>query len=202
MHTFRVVVLLFLTSFSQPVQAQNWDINIVKAINPENPDSKFFRLTSSSVYVIGIAAPVSLFTAGMITRDSMIKRQSYEMVAAALIELAVTGSLKNIINRRRPVEKYPFDVFPYDSYSGKSIPSGHTSMAFATATSLSLQFRKWYVVIPSCLWATSVGYSRIYLGVHYPSDVIAGAVVGAGSAYLAHWLNRKIFQNRDRFKHR
>jgi membrane-associated phospholipid phosphatase len=198
----RVNAIVFFIAFSQYATAQNWDINTVKALNPENPDSKFFRGISSSVYVIGISAPVGLLTAGLISGDSLLKRKSYEMFAAALIELAVTGGIKNIVNRQRPVEKYPLDVFPYASYSGKSIPSGHTSMAFATSTSLWLQFRKWYIVIPSYLWATTVGYSRIYLGVHYPSDVIAGAVVGAGSAYLAHWLNRKIFQKPSRFKHR
>ena len=193
---FRALFITFLTLIHPGLPAQNLDINIVKAINPQNPDSKYFRATSSSVYILGVAAPVGVLTAGLIENDRILRRKSYEMFGAALLELAVTGAWKNITNRQRPAEKYPLDVFPYRIYSGKSIPSGHTSMAFATAASLSLQFKKWYVVVPSYLWATSVGYSRIYLGVHYPTDIIAGAAVGIGSAYLANWLNRKVFQKR------
>ena len=75
------------------------------------------------------------------------------------------------------------------------MPSGHTSSVFATATSLSMAYPKWYVVVPSFVWAGSVGYSRMHLGVHYPSDVIIGALVGSGSAILTRkanqWLNSK-----------
>jgi membrane-associated phospholipid phosphatase len=77
-----------------------------------------------------------------------------------------------------------------------SFPSGHTSDAFATATSLSIAFPKWYVIAPSFLWACSVGYSRMDLGVHYPSDVMAGAIIGAGSAYLCYKANRWIQKRR------
>jgi membrane-associated phospholipid phosphatase len=81
------------------------------------------------------------------------------------------------------------------------MPSAHTSSAFATATSLSLAFPKWYVVVPSFVWASSVGYSRMHLGVHYPSDVLVGALVGSGSAFLTQkanqWLNKKREKNNN-----
>jgi undecaprenyl-diphosphatase len=76
--------------------------------------------------------------------------------------------------------------FTYDP----SFPSGHTSSAFNTATFICLTYPKWYVIAPAALWATSVAYSRMYLGVHYPSDVLAGAVLGAGTAYLTYYLNK------------
>lgn len=86
-------------------------------------------------------------------------------------------------------------VQPVVSEASYSMPSGHTSTAFATATSLSLAYPKWYVVAPSFVWAGAIGYSRMHLGVHYPSDVLAGAIVGSGSAYLTYkanqWINKK-----------
>ena len=76
--------------------------------------------------------------------------------------------------------------------SDASFPSGHTSTAFSMATSISFQNKKWYIVLPAYLWATTVGYSRLYLGVHYPSDVFAGALIGVGSVYINNWLQHQI----------
>jgi membrane-associated phospholipid phosphatase len=53
-------------------------------------------------------------------------------------------------------------------------------------------YPKWYIIVPSICWAGAVGYSRMHLGVHYPSDVVAGALVGAGSAWLTHYVNKKL----------
>jgi len=82
--------------------------------------------------------------------------------------------------------------------SSRSFPSGHTSAAFSLATTLSIQHPKWYIIIPSYTFASLVGYSRIYLGAHYPSDVIAGALVGTGAAWLNHQLIKYWQQHKRR----
>jgi len=79
-------------------------------------------------------------------------------------------------------------------------PSGHTSTAFATATALTLQYPKWYVIAPSYVYAGLVGYSRMHPGVHHPSDVLAGALIGAGCAYLSHVVNKKLMGGHARQK--
>ena len=86
-----------------------------------------------------------------------------------------------------------------------SFPSGHTSDAFSLATALSIVYPKWYVVVPAYAWAVTVGYSRMALGVHYPGDVLAGALIGAGSAYLCFrgqlWLQKKQTQKKRIITH-
>jgi membrane-associated phospholipid phosphatase len=49
-------------------------------------------------------------------------------------------------------------------------------------------------VVPAYTWASAVGYSRMHLGVHYPSDVLAGALLGAGSAWVTYKLNKWLQQ--------
>ena len=94
-------------------------------------------------------------------------------------------------------DEYPGRVHAYSHEGSPSFPSGHTATAFALATSLSVKYPKWYVIAPSALWACSVGVSRMNEGVHYPSDVLAGAAIGAGCAvvniYVNKWLNKWLF---------
>ena len=67
-----------------------------------------------------------------------------------------------------------------------SFPSDHTSTAFFTATSFSIAFPKWSVPVFSFLWATAIGYSRMFLGVRHASDVFAGTIVGIGSTVIMY----------------
>jgi membrane-associated phospholipid phosphatase len=99
--------------------------------------------------------------------------------------------LKKSVNRNRPYVTYPF-LQNYKIENDSSFPSGSTSVAFSAATSLSLSYPKWYVIAPAALYASGVGYSRLHLGVHYPSDVLAGAVLGAGSAFVSRRLNKML----------
>ena len=196
----RILLLAGCFSFCQQIAAQNWDIDLLKNINPQNPNSVVMKGFSSSVYPIAVAAPVSLVIAGFIEKDKQLKNKGWELAGSLAINTIVTQGAKRIINRQRPYTTYPNQVFAESIETDPSFPSGHTSTAFATATTLSLEFKKWYVVIPAYVWAAGVGYSRIYLGKHYPTDVIAGAVVGAGSAILSRWLTKQLLNNKQSYK--
>ena len=192
-----ITVLLGCIVASVNVHAQNWDINTLKSINPDNPSSKVWRTTSSSAYVFGFGVPVGLLVAGELSNNKETKLKAYEVAGSVIIATVITQGLKPIIRRDRPFGKYPNDVHPYkETDDHKSMPSGHTSLAFSTAASLAITYKKWYITVPAYVWATGVGYSRLYLGAHYPTDVIAGAAVGIGSAYLSHWLNKKLFRKK------
>ena len=99
---------------------------------------------------------------------------------------------KYIVRRPRPYIKYEGDLVSVSTEPDPSFPSGHSVLAFSTATSLSLLYPRWYVIAPSFLWAAAVGYSRLYLGVHYPSDVLVSALVGIGVAVLSHYVAQRL----------
>ncbi|MBI1341663.1 MAG: phosphatase PAP2 family protein [Terrimonas sp.] len=154
---------------------------------------KFISKTSEPIS-LGITAGILL--KGYLSKNNKIKNQGWEMAASGASAFMITQLVKTTINRDRPIVKYPF-IDAYDkTILHHSFPSGHTSAAFNTATTLSLLYRKWYVVAPAFLWAAATGYSRLHLGVHYPTDVIAGAFTGAASALLTHKLYGWYIKNR------
>ena len=143
---------------------------------------------SRSTYAVVVAVPVSMGTAALIRKDEELLKNAIYVGASLAANTGLTYALKYSINRERPYDKYLGLNIPYPE-SSPAFPSGHSSIAFATATSLTLKYPKWYVAAPSYFWACSVGYSRMNLGVHYPSDVLAGALLGASSAYITYLVN-------------
>jgi membrane-associated phospholipid phosphatase len=174
--------------------AQNIDLDILKSINPKDPNSQFWKTNSSSAYWIPAGISVGTLVTGFIKKDSRLKRNGYETLISIGVSTLISEGLKSAFRRTRPADAYPNDVFVSRPAHGRSFPSGHTTLAFATATSVALQYKKWYIVVPSYLWAASIGYSRMYLGKHYPSDVLAGTIIGIGSGFFSHWVTKKIFK--------
>ena len=188
-----LAVFLFCITF---LNAQNADINILRDINVNRNISldPTFKIITNSAVPISVATPIIIYSVGLIKQDSTIKKQAIFIGETFLVSAFVTTALKHSIKRERPFDTYS-DIDKATSAPGYSFPSGHTSTAFATATSLSMAYPKWYVIAPSFVWASAVGYSRMHLGVHYPTDVFAGALVGSGCAYITYrankWLNKK-----------
>lgn len=199
--TIILLCIIFLL-LSVKTYAQNTDIEILSHINQES--SSFLRdyskLASNTTKVVGLAVPVVIGAVALINQDDDLLKSGIYIAASQLATVALTYSFKLVVDRPRPYITYPDKIVAYDALSSSSFPSGHTSFAFATATSLSIEFPKWYVIAPSYLWACSVGYSRMNLGVHYPSDVLAGALLGAGSAYLTYKLNQWFWKKCDNKK--
>jgi membrane-associated phospholipid phosphatase len=157
--------------------------------------TKVFKDLSNTTEIATIAVPAAVLIAGLAENNSSILKKSLYLAESAAATTFVTFGMKYAFQRSRPYMVTP-GLTKVSGGSGPSFPSGHTSVAFATATSLTLAFPKWYVAVPAYAWAASVGYSRMYLGVHYPTDVLAGAVIGAGSAWLMYKANKWLFKKK------
>ena len=102
---------------------------------------------------------------------------------AFAIERPLYFILKKTLKRRRPPEVIPYFcslVTPSDQFS---FPSGHTMAAFLLASLCCLIYGA--AAYPLYLWAMLVGCSRVILGVHFPTDILAGALLGSVMAYLS-----------------
>ena len=195
------ILLLLLVTLQFRVSGQNTDINLLKPINKNETAFKNAWLggVASADIPLSVGIPVGIAITGFLRHDDHLKQDALYMGVGFLISSAITISVKKLVNRQRPFVTYPF-IIKRDTESGsESFPSGHTSSAFCTATELALRYPTWYVIVPSYLFAASVGWARMYQGVHYPSDVLAGAVVGAGSAWLG-WKLQKWMQGRPHKK--
>ena len=199
---YHFYLLIVFTSLQLHSFSQNTDIDILKPFNKNESAFKntYFKLNADAVTALSIGVPAGLAITGFILHNKKMKQDALYMGAAFLASTLVTKSAKHIVNRQRPFTKYSFIVKRDDTEAGLSFPSGHTSAAFCTATSLALRYRKWYVITPAYIFAASVGWARMYQGVHYPSDVLAGAMVGACSAWVGYkaqkWITHKSEQKK------
>ena len=83
---FISVLFVFVCCFYEG-KTQNWDVDITKSINPQNPNSYYWKVTSSSAYFVSAAVPFSLMVAGWIEKDPVLKMKSYEIFGAIAIDI-------------------------------------------------------------------------------------------------------------------
>jgi membrane-associated phospholipid phosphatase len=190
----KIILFLVVITVKQQIFSQSWNYKALEEINIERNTSldKPFILITNSASPMAFGVPAILYGVGLIKRDSEIKHKAFYIGSTVIVSSFISTVLKKIIKEQRPHSAYP-DIQNITNSGSYSFPSGHTSDAFALATSVSAAYPKWYIIAPSFTWAAAVGYSRMHLGVHYPKDVIAGAITGAGSAYLSYKLNKWLF---------
>jgi undecaprenyl-diphosphatase len=123
-------------------------------------------------------------------------RQARIRVLHVIAAMAMAWTLARLVQHFIPIDR-PFVVglgkqwLPHAA--SHSFPSLHASVAFGFAAAVALATGRLYWAFPALALALLVAWSRVYLGLHYPSDVLAGALVGAASA----WLTYRLFsQNR------
>jgi undecaprenyl-diphosphatase len=127
---------------------------------------------------------ISFVAAGLLALCPGRPRRAAVLGLAAVGVASSTANLlgKRLVRRPRPhrAEASPFPGRHVPMPASASFPSGHTASAVAFAAAVGPAFPA--ATVPLGLLACAVGYSRIHTGVHYPGDVVAGAVLGTGAA--------------------
>jgi undecaprenyl-diphosphatase len=106
--------------------------------------------------------------------------------AAILLAESVSAALKELVERDRPPVADPLPEPLVTTPATHSFPSGHATVSFACATVLALAVPR--LTLPLYTLAVLISFSRVYVGVHYPLDVVAGAVLGIAIARALRML--------------
>ena len=124
------------------------------------------------------------------------RRQGLAVGCALVTDLVLCNLiLKPLVNRVRPFAVHPVELLippPADA----SFPSGHTAASFAAVLALKASGSPLWK--PAAAVAAVMAFSRLYLFVHWPSDVLGGVIVGAAAGYMGAWLARSITRRLDR----
>lgn len=143
-------------------------------------------------YATFVAIPFGLSVYGAASNGDL--RPAVRIAASQVVSTGLVLVLKRSQARPRPFRSglvrrrgSVLDSLVLTHDNG-SFPSGHATLAFTAATSLALSVDLWYVTLPAYGWATAVAWARLRQGVHYPSDVLAGAALGFTTAAIVHVL--------------
>jgi len=173
---------------------------------------EFFDNIDTAVFLffnVTLANPVTDLVMPVITSDWLL-RVLYALAAvlllifgnaklrwAALFSVLVlivtdqlsAGLLKPLIGRLRPCHVLENINLLVDCGGGKSMPSSHAANAFGQAVLFAMLYRRW--AWPLLVFAALIAISRVFVGVHYPFDILVGAIIGAAAGYVGAWTAHK-----------
>lgn len=188
--------LLRLSHFFQVLQ--EIDLHILEAINRNRIRSldHFFIFITKVATVVTYSTSVILLLYAIIKKKFLLQRKSWLVFISLISTSAVIDSLKHILNRTRPFITYP-SIHNLVHVSSASFPSGHAGEVFVLASAITLLFQKQkWCVLAVWIWAFLVAYTRLVLGVHYLSDILASMVIGTviGIVFPRFLINRGFLQ--------
>ena len=159
---------------------------------------RFFKLSDASSYFVFLGAGPASFAGTRLGSKPYDWEAPYRLsLAEVTTTLSIVG-LKRWVRRSRPYrlrddivdrrKTAKADSMATSRRITFSFPSGHAALSFALVSSWSLSHPEWYIILPGAVWAVGVALSRVWLGVHYPGDILAGALLGTGIAFAIHYL--------------
>lgn len=141
-------------------------------------------LATNTVYFVAIGIALGFLLWGILKNSYRAKLTGQSLLLALLVNTIILTGLKHLVNRERPFVSNSL-IQKLSTGGSPSFPSGHTADAFLIAFGLSMMTRPANSrLIFVWLWALVVGYSRMALGVHYPSDVLGSVLIAFTSAIV------------------
>ncbi len=184
--------------------AEGFDLPILEWI-AANLRCAFLDAVMPVITVLGDAGIFWIALAVIMLFFPKYRKTGLAMGAALLIGLLICNvTLKPLIARPRPYD-YQLTHFGktiellISAQHDFSFPSGHTLASFEAATVLMIRTKK--MGVPALILATLIAFSRMYLYVHYPTDVLFSVVLGIGIAFLGNWLVEKLYSHFEAKKH-
>ncbi|WP_179862082.1 phosphatase PAP2 family protein [Longibacter salinarum] len=147
---------------------------------PASAPGRLYDQIGPDRFVLGAIGTFAV--TGIALQEKQFTRTSFNLVEALALTKVTTGLFKGLAGRTRPYadsSPWELNVAKFGSaHATKSMPSGHTSRAFAIASVIAHDYDHWWVQIPAYGVATSVGVQRIRSGNHWLSDVVLGGALG------------------------
>jgi len=157
-----------------------WNVKIFKLINGKR--SKFLDKFYKKFYLLGKSYSLILFLPIFYYFGKI--QGLMELFIALFIIVFLMPAIKHIFQHKRPV-KLLDDVHLLEPVTLKSFPSADTAYAFVLFGISIFFFPVWLILI-MLIYAVLIGFGRIYMGAHFPIDVIVGAILGLFSSFIAH----------------
>lgn len=168
-----------------------WEINVLDFIR-ETFSCDIMDTLMKCITYIGEAGWFWILIGVVLLFFKKTRKIGITMLGALLLSVLVCNvTIKPLVGRIRPYEiKGGIDLIiktPHDF----SFPSGHTSASFAGAVAIFIYNKKWGSM--ALALAAIIGFTRLYLYVHFPTDVLAGAIIGAACAVASYFCVKYIF---------
>ncbi len=178
-----------------------WDRDVLLWIQ-ENLRVGFLNVPVIFITSLGNAGLFWIAASLVMLCPKKTRKAGFLALCSMLVGFLITNLLlKNTVARIRPYDAWAAVELLIRPESDYSFPSGHATSSFAAAVIYYRYLPKWFGTAAIVL-AALIALSRLYVGVHYPTDVLCGVIIGIGAALLVSLVEKRVSRNRDGLRER